>query len=223
MRQIRYRKKKNELAIKLQKDTAQLRNEVEELEQRRRTIITAAPTSKGVWEVAFQYFQVFRYGVPESLLRTPTDASSAQLNFLLSTMTDDVVFNLYNGVEAIIQIYKKQTYWLKNFQLELEGLVKSPSTALVASTATTFIITERTLHKAFPGVLKTNVANKLLGQRIICRGRTCFEWDTAVGRVSRVTTQSDLLTPMLRLLGNLEDTSLVFSEGLISPDFQLDA
>lgn len=52
-------------------------------------------------------------------------------------------------------------------------------------------------------------------------GSTRFEWDGVYGDVTHVVAQSDMLTPLLHLLGNLEDVSRVFEGALISPDFQL--
>ncbi|ETL87864.1 hypothetical protein L917_13020, partial [Phytophthora nicotianae] len=52
------------------------------------------------------------------------------------------------------------------------------------------------------------------------RGSTCFEWDDSTSRMTRVVSQSDMLSPMLQLLNSVEDVSLVFEQALISPDFQ---
>ncbi|KAG3214075.1 hypothetical protein PC129_g15011 [Phytophthora cactorum] len=95
---------------------------------------------------------------------------------------------------------------------------------------TSFTINERTLEKVFPhlsdkngnrrGNWKSRVANALLGRRIIANGSTHFEWDPVLGRVSNITTQSDLLTPVLRLVEYLEDVAIVFEKAVVSPDFK---
>ncbi|ETP37234.1 hypothetical protein F442_14949 [Phytophthora nicotianae P10297] len=51
-------------------------------------------------------------------------------------------------------------------------------------------------------------------------GSIRFEWDAINGQVTSVSTESDMLTPMLHLLGNLEDVSRVFADALLSLDFQ---
>ncbi|KAG6944130.1 hypothetical protein JG687_00018025 [Phytophthora cactorum] len=87
---------------------------------------------------------------------------------------------------------------------------------------TSFTISERTLEKVFPHLRnwKSRVANALLGRRIIANGSTHFEWDPVLGRVSNITTQSDLLTPVLRLVEYLEDVAIVFEKAVVSPDFK---
>ncbi|EGZ08632.1 hypothetical protein PHYSODRAFT_435313, partial [Phytophthora sojae] len=235
MRQIRYRQKKYDLNMKLEEDTVQLREEVEQLEQRRRTIAAAVPTNQSMWDVVLKYFQVFRYGVQErASIQEPTSgpgaSSSPQLEFVLATMTKDVVFNSCRGSEAIMKAWKCQTLWFKDFELELESLVKVSGSSLVATTTTNFTIVDRTLQNVFPHLSEKNgfrsaglgprVAKTLLGERVTVRGSVRFEWDGFLGRVTMITTQSDLLTPILRLLGNLEDVSYVFEWALVSPEFQ---
>lgn len=53
------------------------------------------------------------------------------------------------------------------------------------------------------------------------RGSARFKWDDAYCRVASVMSQSDTLTPMLRLLENLEGVSRVFEKALIAPGFHL--
>ncbi|ETP39749.1 hypothetical protein F442_12839 [Phytophthora nicotianae P10297] len=204
MRQVRYRKKKYDLARRLEEGTNKLREEVNELELRRRAISVAS--------------------VADSV--APSDA---QLNFLLSNMSEDVVFNSRCGAEAIMQVWRCQSLWLKDFELELRGLNKHSGNTLKATMTTSFIVSNRTLEKVFPhlsdkngdrsGIWKSRIANALLGRRIIAHGSTYFEWDPVLGRVSSMTTQADLLTPVLRLLGYVEDVAVVFEKAIVSPDF----
>ncbi|KAG6948340.1 hypothetical protein JG687_00015542 [Phytophthora cactorum] len=109
-------------------------------------------------------------------------------------------------------------------ELELESLDRDNTEALVATTVT---ITEHTLRNVFPhlhdrsDVVMLKLAEKLQGQRISMHDTTRFLWDPAFRRIPSVIAQADMLTPMLRLLGSLENVSHVFEGALISPDFHL--
>ncbi|KAG6962860.1 hypothetical protein JG687_00006894 [Phytophthora cactorum] len=109
--------------------------------------------------------------------------------------------------------------WFGDVEVTVENLSKSARNSMIVTTRTSVTITERTLSNVFPhlpnpniGDSKATLASKLLGQRIIMRGSTCFEWDAATKRVTSVVVQSDMLTPILRLLGSLEAVSQVFDK-----------
>ncbi|KAG2782294.1 hypothetical protein PC129_g4638 [Phytophthora cactorum] len=57
--------------------------------------------------------------------------------------------------------------------------------------------------------------------RFIMRESMRFEWDGRAGRVSSMDRQSDMLTPLLHLLGRLEDMRRVFQSALVTPDCRL--
>ncbi|EEY65250.1 uncharacterized protein PITG_16884 [Phytophthora infestans T30-4] len=48
------------------------------------------------------------------------------------------------------------------------------------------------------------LASKLLDQSIAIHGSTRFDWDIGYGRVTSVISESDMLTPMLQVLGRLD-------------------
>ncbi|GMF22572.1 unnamed protein product [Phytophthora lilii] len=107
LRQIRYRKKKDNCMHSLEGETAQLMREIEQLEQRRRSVTSSIPEEKSVWNVAVEYFRFFRYGLPPSpQSQSPSRPhSSVHLHFLRATMTQDVVFNAERGVEAVMRTW----------------------------------------------------------------------------------------------------------------------
>jgi hypothetical protein len=218
VRQIRYRKKKDEYANDLEAETQQLRGEVDKLEQRLRSVSSATPAKESVWGVATEYFRLFRFGLPAS-------SGTAQLSFVRNTMSSELVFNAGRGPEAMTRNWRWLSLWFQDVELGLEGLDKRAAGSLIAGTTTSVTITERTLRNVFPHLSNdefgdTAFAKKLLNQRIVMCGSTCFEWDAALGRVTSVSSQSDMLTPMLRLLGSLEGVARVFEKALISPTFQ---
>ncbi|POM75322.1 Hypothetical protein PHPALM_7589 [Phytophthora palmivora] len=225
MRQIRYRKKQQDYMVTLEEENRQLQHEIQTLEQRRRAIASAIPSEKTLWNVAVEYFRLFRYGLRASDLpkqsSNPQDKTAcAQLDFLRSTMAPNVMYNAGRGVEAIMRNWTYFSLWFKDVEVELDGIKKSGVDSLMAKTTTTFTITEKTLVSVFPHLVGNTagrqLANKLLGRTIVMRGSTRFDWDSGYGRVTSVISESDMLTPMLHLLGSLEDVSRVFEKSLIS-------
>ena len=209
----------------LEEGNHQLRQEIEKLQERHRAISAAVPSEKTPWNVVVEYFRFFRFGYrkPSPTRELSKDMQpSAQLNFLRATMAPDVVFNAGHGLKSIMTNWEYFTLWFQDVEIELNGLVKSGMGSFVASITTSFTITERSLNQIFPSLIKCRdsegspLGPKLLGQRIVMRGSTRFDWDSSYGRVVSVISESDMLTPMLNILGCLEDVSQVFERSLIS-------
>uniref|UniRef100_H3GHJ4 BZIP domain-containing protein n=1 Tax=Phytophthora ramorum TaxID=164328 RepID=H3GHJ4_PHYRM len=231
MRQIRYRKKKDNYALNLEEEARRLREEIEKLAQERRAAYVVVSAGESAWSVAAEYFRLFQYGIRQhtSTLQADQGAqSSVYGRFLRSTVAPDVVFNSESGQEAMLTSWRSLSLWFKDVELELEGLEKAGLDSVVATTITSATITQQTLQCVFPHLradttgasARSRLADKLLGQRIAMRGSMRFFWDRESRRVERVMGQSDMLTPMLRLLGNLEDVSVVFEGALVTLDFQ---
>lgn len=102
--------------------------------------------------------------------------------------------------------------------MQLEGVKKITDNSLVAATTTSITITSSSMRYVWPPLTKLQAAAKLLGQRVVMRGSVRFEWDSTINRVVRLIFQADMVSPMLQLLGSLEDVSLLFSGGLLTPE-----
>ncbi|KAG7377000.1 hypothetical protein PHYPSEUDO_012337 [Phytophthora pseudosyringae] len=209
----------------LKKQTQKLREEIETFERQHRCIATALPAQRNGWDFALEYFKVFRCGLQSRGRSSLIKHTAAQLGFLRRTMSSDVVLNTGQGPDALLRSWKCISLWFQDVEVEQEGLDRGAAGSLVAVTRTSVTISDRTLRNVFPHLRGKNgtnseLAQQLLGQRIIMRGLTRFEWDSAVGCFTSVMTHSDLLTPLLRLLGNVEDVSRVFERSAVSPDFQ---
>ncbi|EGZ16327.1 hypothetical protein PHYSODRAFT_505437 [Phytophthora sojae] len=217
-------KKEYDRMTSLEKETRQLREEIMSFEQQRRAISAALPAQQNGWDVALEYFQQFRYGLQSRGCSNAIRPTNAQIDLLRTAMVPDVVFNSGQGVEAMMRSWKCLSMWFQDVELEIEGIDRGAAGSLVAIARTSVTITERTLRNVFPHLCSSSsnrrLADRLLGQRIVMRGLTRFEWDGLSGRFTSVMAHSDLLTPMLRLLGSVEDASLVFDRSIISPDFQ---
>ncbi|KAI9982163.1 hypothetical protein PInf_008054 [Phytophthora infestans] len=217
---IQYKTMQEDHNNTLERATQRLRGQIENLQRRRRLVSTVRPAIENVWNVALEYFQVFRNG-----LQTGSKPSRSQFEFFKAAMAPDMVFNTGRGPEAIVKTWKCISLWFQDVELELEGMEKGSTGSIVATTITRITITERSLRNVFPHLWVQSgryneLAEKLLGQRIVMRGAIQFNWDSTQRRVNSVIAQSDLLKPMLGLVGSLENVSRVFEKSIISPNFQ---
>ncbi|ETM41630.1 hypothetical protein L914_12614 [Phytophthora nicotianae] len=143
-------------------------------------------------------------------------------------MSPDVAFNGGFGPDELLKSWSV-FQWFSDVEVNLMRLVKQSEHCVVMITRADGTITERTLCNLFPHLwegerkyysVRTNLATKLLDQRIVMDGRTVFRWDSVTNSMASVNSDNDMLTPIFHLLGNLKDVSLVFDQGLVSPDFQ---
>ncbi|KAF4149142.1 hypothetical protein GN958_ATG01683 [Phytophthora infestans] len=216
----RYLEQPEALAVFLDITIHFLREEFETLQQRRqhlRSLAHQSQPSHDVWRTVTEYFRLIRHGL---------HFTSNQVEYIRGMTAPNVVFNAEYGPEAIMQhwFFVK---WFGDVHVELKGWEMVDGESIIAVTTTSVTITQHTLRSVFPHLRTTDnsdrnrrLAEQLLNQRLAMRGSTCFDWDGATGLVTRMTTQSDMLAPMLQLLGSMKDVSLVFEQALISPEFQ---
>ncbi|KAK1935466.1 hypothetical protein P3T76_010691 [Phytophthora citrophthora] len=222
-RQIRYRKKKNEYLLGLEDRNKLLREEIKKFEERRRILCTVVPVKHTIWSVAVEYFRLFRYGGD---VNAHERQSNVQWDFLRVTMAPDVIFNSEQGVGVILRHWQQLSTWFSAIEVDLENLERRGEDSVTAVTRTDITISELTLSDVFPhlrGCYQTRLASQLVGRRFTLEGFAYFEWDHDRQCVSSVIAQSDMITPILRLLSDLEDVSWVFEMARISPDFRVKA
>ncbi|KAF4319353.1 hypothetical protein JM18_003205 [Phytophthora kernoviae] len=148
-----------------------------------------------------------------------------QRNFLQATMSLDVIGETGCGVEALLETWKMITLLHEDIDIQLLRLDQGAGGSLVATTKVKFSINEKTLRLAFPHLINADeagnwsrLAAKLLGQQLVVRGAVRSMWDEDSDRMISVQNEADMLTPMLQLLGNLEDVFCVFGNALITPE-----
>ncbi|KAG6948252.1 hypothetical protein JG687_00015593 [Phytophthora cactorum] len=103
----------------------------------------------------------------------------------------------------MMRSWRRLSNWFEDAELELDRLEK--------------VFPQ--LHDSGGISRKRRSTQKLLGQRIVMHGVIRFEWDSGFGRLTSLVGHSDLLTPVLQLLGNVEDACFVFEKSLARPDF----
>lgn len=206
---------------------------MEKLEQQRHIVSFGIPTRETVWNIAAEYFRLFRHGyiAPMKVSEAQSDATTArsrqshvQLEFLRSAMSINVTDGVVRGVEAILENWRLFTQYHDDMQLQLERLEKGPGDSVLATMTMDITMTENTLRHAYPHLLaseSTTLAARMLDERLVVKGSIRFGWDHGSGRVTSLETKMDMLTPMLRLLGSLEDVARVFEDARVTPDGKL--
>ncbi|KAL3673987.1 hypothetical protein V7S43_001672 [Phytophthora oleae] len=187
-------------------------------------------SSTTIWNVAAEYFRMFRFGVNASSrpgVVTPSSSfqAEAQRSFLCSTMASNVISETGFGVDALMDNWSFVTKFHPDIDVQLVCLENGADGFMVGRTLGRLTITENTLRNAFPHLLsdgldteRAQLAHKLLGQQVVMRGCVQFEWDSEMGRIDRVQHKADLLAPLLDLLGSLEAVSCVFDNALVTPE-----
>ncbi|KAG1695844.1 hypothetical protein DVH05_019182 [Phytophthora capsici] len=240
--QARYRKRQRQYAENLNESIASLQEEVQELENERQDILCRAPSKDSVWVVATEYFRLFRHGymAPTMAPKKPSALTGEkrrrkekhfQLDFFKSTMAKDVTDGDVCGAEALLESWRLLSHYFSDVHVQPKRLEQVSTESLLASTVTSLTITHNTLQSAFPHLLASReveggepstvsspLGEKLLNQRVVLRGSIRFDWDSSLGRVIRVESKTDFLTPLLELLGSLEDVAKVFEKALVTPE-----
>ncbi|KAK1935443.1 bZIP transcription factor 1 [Phytophthora citrophthora] len=227
LRQLRYRKKKDNLAKTLEKDTKQLQVEINALQHRHQAILAAMPVKETAWNAIAQYFHLFRYGYqPPTSSTTGLAPSCTRLDFMRAAMDVNILHGSGHGVEALLMHWKRLSKFFGDVECRLISLNQDTEDWVVATTTVSCTITEATVTNVFPhlvandGYCRSPLVDKLVGRRMVVQNSQRFEWDCAFGRIVRIIDQYDLITPMLKLLGNLQDVSTVLSNANIRPDFR---
>ncbi|EGZ18073.1 hypothetical protein PHYSODRAFT_504287 [Phytophthora sojae] len=242
--QARYRKRQRKHAEDLDNSIQELKEETQKLETKRQTILRCAPTNESVWMVATEYFRLFRQGymapmkVPDmfssSCISGTNDShdmsrlkqAHAQLDFFRATMTPDVTDGPVCGPDAILKHWKLLSLYHGDVQVQLKRLQQDgDSGSVVATTKVSLTITENSLRYIYPHLSKADaeggsesLAKKMLNERLVMCGSVRFDWDDRSGRVVRLETKIDMMSAMLKLLGNLEDMARVFEKAAITPE-----
>ncbi|KAE8979281.1 hypothetical protein PR003_g25793 [Phytophthora rubi] len=177
LRQLRYRKKKFQLAQGLDKEVQELRRKIQRLEQRHQAICAGSPVRETAWNVVAQYFHLFRNGyssMTESS-RTAATGTSVRLGFLQAKMAPNVFHPYGCGPDSLLENWERISLWLSDIKYRPVALEQEIDGSLLASTTTSFTITEATLLNVFPHLCtsgnsgserdgRSHLAAKLLGK-----------------------------------------------------------
>ncbi|KAG7398640.1 hypothetical protein PHYBOEH_010689 [Phytophthora boehmeriae] len=234
--QARYRNRQRGMVNDLEESVRALRQEIEKLNVQHHTLCYGSQTKQTVWSVAVEYFRLFQYGILVSMQKddewgNPPKEFRDQEYFLRSVMAENVAIGELSGVDAVIKQWRRYSTYFGGLHLQLERLEKQPAEVMSASCTLSLTVTESTIRYVFPHLLCSKAANdegpqstyssigsRVLGKQLGCQYSLRFQWDAAGGRISRMEAKLDLVTPLLRVLGNLEDVNYVLEKAIITPE-----
>ncbi|KAG7392407.1 hypothetical protein PHYPSEUDO_000815 [Phytophthora pseudosyringae] len=242
--QAQYRERQRGYIREIEESVGDLQREIQELNKERHTLCYGIQTKNNPWNVVVEYFRLFRYGFLVSMCEIelsgvlPTTDLNDQEYFLRAVMASEVAFGELSGVDLLIDQWRLYSSCFGHLHLQLNRMEQHPLGAMVASATLSLTITEATLRYVFPhllvqakagadndednggqAVINSPLCYQLLGQRLDCRCSVRFSWDESTGRVTSLACTMDLLTPLLRVLGNLEDVSYVLEHALMTPEY----
>ncbi|OWZ17755.1 hypothetical protein PHMEG_0008255 [Phytophthora megakarya] len=148
-------------------------------------------------------------------------------------MAPDLEAGTFRGLAALARNWNAFTLFFQDVQIRLGRLDEIAENSLVATTTTSITITRNSLCYIFPHLMRhgldrgeggnqwSHIASSLLNRRIVMSGSVHFNWDSANKRVVGLFTQADMVSPLLHLLGSLEDISRIFTNALIDPECNL--
>ncbi|KAG7383954.1 hypothetical protein PHYPSEUDO_003173 [Phytophthora pseudosyringae] len=237
MRQAKHKMKNQQIVLDLEMNIRQLRDAIQQLQLQHEVVSTRIPTNSTVWSVVAEYFHLFRNGFKEptvSLLPSDSETSLTSLqpresfvqrDFFLATMAEEVVAGTGVGVQNLLENWRRLSKCQEDVEIELVRLDAGPGNNLLATVSSVSTMSEMVLRHGFPHLFEngelTPLGAKLLGQRMTMHGTVSFVWDEEKGRVAGLQHSVDMLTPMMQLLGNLDDVSRVFAHAHVTPESRL--
>lgn len=136
-------------------------------------------------------------------------------------MAPDVQFNAGYGVEAALENWRLVSLHHEHLEVDLERVERGAEGSVIAHMNGITTSTVKMLRMAFPNYNDNDeeekqgpIAEKLLGQRLVVPSGISFRFDDTNTRVVGAHYEADMMTPLLRLLRSVEDTSRVLSSAL---------
>lgn len=180
------------------------------------------------WSVAIEYFHLVRNGFnppvsgPGRERVMATVLYSTEINalsvFLHAVTAPDVAFNRGRGPNAILEFWRLSSFHHKTLGFRLVRLERGANGLVVAFADGSTTTTKKMLRTALPHLVReakwSAIATKLVGLRLVIPSTTTFGWDNEVARIVSVHYETDMLTPLLKLLDNLENVSIVLNSAI---------
>ncbi|KAF1779821.1 hypothetical protein GQ600_15703 [Phytophthora cactorum] len=212
--QHRYRAKVHARSVALENSVERLKDEVRRLVQQCRHLSTDPLSTTTPWNIVAEYFALFRHGFNSSstasVVSEPSP-SSKKLMFLLGTMASSVMVKSGSGITAMLGIWRSISRRYDGLDVRLVRRVFHRYDQVL------FHHHQSMLLQEFPHLVTEEgklppLAEKLLGQQIVLPSGARFDWDESTARMAAVTGRNfkaEMLTPLLKILGNLEDVAFV--------------
>uniref|UniRef100_H3GX81 BZIP domain-containing protein n=2 Tax=Phytophthora ramorum TaxID=164328 RepID=H3GX81_PHYRM len=232
--QARYRSRQNDALKELEEVVSRLKQEEPLLAlQRDRALYS---TKHSVFTVVVEYFHLFRNGLrapASSVQGEPRDAFQEQVVFLRSSLTPDVMLGERQGVEALIEQWRRYSTYFGDLCFQLDHITEVSKNLVQVSASLRVTVTNATFDNVFPHLLAeergyrrdgeedlkaATLGSKLLERRLLLPCKLYFEWDESSCQLVRLNMDVDFLAPISRVLDSLEDAAYVLGQARISVD-----
>ncbi|KAF4043308.1 hypothetical protein GN244_ATG04349 [Phytophthora infestans] len=171
--------------------------------------------------VVAEYFRVFRQGFLE-----PDGSRVSKLDFLRLFMAPDLATGTVFGFEALARNWGIVGLLFDDVRFKLDHVERATEISIVAKTTTSFTISRQSIvdvcrdedfsDSPAQRTRWTRIAAVLLEERLTMRGTVQFTWDNSAKRMIGLVSQLDMISSLLKLLGNVEDISIIFSSACLS-------
>ncbi|OWZ13489.1 hypothetical protein PHMEG_00013176 [Phytophthora megakarya] len=145
--------------------------------------------------------------------------------FLKTNLVPRVISGGGIGVEAHLEEWKTISAIYPDFDMKIVRMEEGPSGEVVVTSKTVLVFSESTFRNAFPHVISNDymypIVDKLLGQALEIDTVARFTWDDLVKRVADIKFQADMMSPLLSVLGSLDDVAGLFRSALVTTEGQI--
>ncbi|KAJ8525791.1 hypothetical protein ON010_g15322 [Phytophthora cinnamomi] len=128
-------------------------------------------------------------------------------NFLEANMAADVAVNSGFPVATLLAEWERLRVCFPDLNVQLVRLEHGEGNAVMTVSKRSATTIDQTVRSAFPHLITEEgwspLTDKLLGQQLVAR----IEGDEANAQINSVHSTTDIVTPLLMLLGNLEDVA----------------
>ncbi|KAG7394189.1 hypothetical protein PHYBOEH_005553 [Phytophthora boehmeriae] len=213
----RYRKKQDDKIINCVGDIQRLRLEIQQLTHQRDLLVAGIPTKTTAWNVATEFFRLFRFGYKETEMTTDDSTrsqrgSNVQENFLRATMAEDVTGFGVCGIERMIERVRHISLIVQGVDVTLTRLESDADDSVVANFGAKVTITEASVRRFFAHVVNDtdedkwrHLCSRLLGRQLLLNGSLRLDWDDTNECVTRLFFQCDMIAPLMGLLSDVSD------------------
>ncbi|OWZ21147.1 hypothetical protein PHMEG_0004338 [Phytophthora megakarya] len=174
-----------------------------------------------------EYERIFRYGYkpPKAVMKPAgTTTYDKHKSFLQTAMMPGFLHNKGQGGDDLLQIWQSISEYNETLETRLVRLEYGAEGVMIAYMDSDSTITLKRLEKCLLSISGgedykcLSLASKLLGQRLVVPMSVRFEWDEMNNRISSMHYEPDFLTPLLKILGNLEETTRVLNSTMAYPN-----
>jgi len=230
--QARYRNKQLNLRRQLQQQNQRLEEEIHGLKIKQRSITFERRTTQSPWTIVGEVFRLLESGfrspwrLASSVEMLKHDETRQTLELLQKSFAHDVAMGDLRGLNALMDQWRCYALYFGDPHLELKRVEAVTSGVVSASARFRVTITDFTIRCVFPHLVQANarkgkalsLSKRLIGQCLDCSCSMTFLFNSTNGRVVRLEPQIGLAPPLLRLLGNTRDLSVVLDRALLTSD-----